>query len=182
MNARAKVCLHRQLKFVIATAKVWEHQQPKFVNATAKVWHAAREAEKFHMFSLPHCRCYPEGLYLNSQQRFWLQFYWFIMPPALPGCRFHVVVSTFVAKNQATKHWPTHSLNQCTESVLILGQVKKIRCFSSPPTSFFAAASFFLLFTIFHTNLYILLVVVQKMYIQLSNSFGHRSAERIFPY
>ena len=65
---------------------------------------------------------------------------------------------------------------------VFLGQVKKIRCFSSPPASFFAAASFFLLFTIFNTNLYIVLVVVQKMYIQPSNSFGHRSAERILPY
>ena len=59
---------------------------------------------------------------------------------------------------------------------------KKIRCFSSPPASFFAAASSFLLFTNFNTNLYIALVYVQKMYIQLSNSFGHRSAERILPY
>ena len=59
---------------------------------------------------------------------------------------------------------------------------KKNRCFSSPPASFLAAASSFLLFTNFSANLYVALVVVQKMYIQLSNSFGHRSAERILPY
>ena len=115
MNARAKVCLHRQLKFVIGTVKVWEHRQPKFVNATAKVWHAATEAEKFHTFSLPRCRCYPEGLYLNSQQRFWLQFYWFIMPPALPGCHFHVVVSTFVEQEPSNKiltHSQSRSMNR----------------------------------------------------------------------
>ena len=94
--------------------------QPKFVNITAKVWHAATEAKKFHMFSLPHCCCYPEGLISNSQQRFWLQFYWFIMPSALPGCRFHVVVSTLLHKNWATKYWPTRSLGRCTENVLIL--------------------------------------------------------------
>ena len=55
VNARAKVCKHRQLMLVIATAKIWN---------------ADTEAEKFHTFSLPRCRCYPEGLYLNSQKRF----------------------------------------------------------------------------------------------------------------
>ena len=114
MNARAKVCLHRQLKFVIATAKVWEHRQPKFVNATAKAWHTATEAEKFHAFSLPRCRCYPEELYLNSQRRFWLHLYWCNMPTALPGCRFHVFISTFVAQelsNQILTHSQSRSMH-----------------------------------------------------------------------
>ena len=89
---------------MIAIAKIWEHWQPKFVNATAKVWHAAMEAEKFHTYSLSRCRCHPEGLYLNSQQRFWQQFYWFIMPPALSGCRFHVVVYTSSHSQSRSMH------------------------------------------------------------------------------
>ena len=54
--------------------------------------------------------------------------------------------------------------------------------FLVPARFLFCCRLLFLLFTNFNTNLYIALVVVQKMYIQLSNLFGHRSAERILPY
>ena len=65
----------------------------------------------------------------------------------------------------------------------LLGQVKKRLDVSRPrPLPFLLPPPFFSLFTNFNTNLYIALVVVQKMYIQLSNSFGHRSAERILSY
>ena len=63
-----------------------------------------------------------------------------------------------------------------------LGQVKKLDVSRPRPLPFLLPPPFFLLFTNFNTNLYIALVVVQKMYIQLSNSFGHRSSERILPY
>ena len=126
MNARAKVCLHRQLKFVIVTAKVWEHRQPKFVNATAKVLTRCYGSRKVSHVSLPRCRCYPEGLYLNSQQRFWLQFYWFIMPPALPGCRFHVVVSTFVAQEPSNKIL-THSRSIHRKRTYIISRLLEVK-------------------------------------------------------
>ena len=55
--------------------------------------------------------------------------------------------------------------------------------FLVPAHFLFCCRLLFLLFTNFDTkNLYIALVVIQKMYIQLSNSFGHWSAERILPY
>ena len=59
---------------------------------------------------------------------------------------------------------------------------KKLDVSRPRPIPFLLPPPFFLLFTIFNTNLYIALIVVQIMYIQLSNSFGHRSAESILPY
>ena len=101
MNARAKVCKHRQLKFMIATAKVCEHRQPKFVNATAKVWHAATvQAEKFHT---PHVfastlSLLPRGIIFKLSTKI-LTAILLIHHAAvasrlsLPRCRFHINVA-----------------------------------------------------------------------------------------
>ena len=103
-----KIRKHRQLKFVVATSKNLRTTTTQVCKRHGKsLTHCNRRRKMSHVVAPTHCRCYPEGFYLNSQQRFWLQFYWFIM--SLPRCSFHVIVSTSSCHTRTERQILTHS-------------------------------------------------------------------------